>query len=437
MGQTGRKLVSNITWDNTVSQLLGEPETHRVICLPSQRRKKLTVTTTFPIYPPRGGGQSRIYHLYRHLARWWDIDIVSFTGAEEASFEGTIAPGVREIRIPKSKYHESSEQELSKAVNWVPVTDVAMPRLYLLTPEYVEAVRCSAIDADAVVASHPYLVNALLEVVPNTPLWFEAQDVEIDLKTRILGDSPTAIKLLEETRLAEARCWKSAAVIYACSNEDLDRLYQLYGATQGLLLEVPNGVSLEDVPYISLSERQIIKAKLGLPSDKKIALFMGSWHVPNLEAIEYILSFAQKIPEVFFLILGSGGLAFSSRNLPCNVGMVGIVDDETKSIILSISDVALNPMTSGSGTNLKMLDYFAAGIPVISTKFGARGLCCQHDQEFFVSEINDFHHIIRHIFSCPGLENQRIITAAYNLAVNKFDWEKIANKFYSFVSNSL
>lgn len=428
MGQQGHKLVSTITWDNTVSRLLEEPVPHRMVSPALHRRKKITIATTFPIYPPRGGGQSRIYHLYRHLAQWWDIDIVSFTGAEEASFEGTIAPGVREIRIPKSKCHESSEQELSKAVNWVPVTDVAMPRLYLLTPEYVEAVRRSAIDADAVVASHPYLVNALLEVVPNKPLWFEAQDVEIDLKTRILGDSPTAIKLIEETRLAEARCWKSAAVIYACSNEDLDRLYQLYGATQGLLLEVPNGVSLEDVPYISPSDRQTMKIKLGLPN-QKIALFMGSWHGPNLEAIECILSFAQKIPEVFFLILGSGGLAFKDRSSPDNVGMLGVVDDETKSVILSITDVALNPMTSGSGTNLKMLDYFAAGVPVISTEFGARGLGCKHGKQLLIAEIDNFFYTIQNFFDCK-YEKQKTISLAYDLAVNKFDWAKIATKFY-------
>jgi glycosyltransferase involved in cell wall biosynthesis len=436
MGQTGRKLVSTITWGNTVSQLLGEPETHRLICLPSRRRKKLTVATTFPIYPPRGGGQSRIYHLYRHFAQWWDIDIVSFTGAQEAPFEGEIAPRVREIRIPKSKQHEASEQELSKAINWTPVTDVAMPLLHSLTPAYAEAIRRSVVDADVIVASHPYLVDVLLEAAPSKPLWFEAQDVEIDLKTKILGDFLTAIKLLEETRSVEARCWKSAAVTYACSNEDLDRLYQLYGATQGLLLEVPNGVSLEDVPYIPQLERQAMKIRLGLP-DKKIALFMGSWHGPNLEAIEYIFDFAQKLPEVFFLILGSSGLAFNSRNPPGNVGIAGVVDDETKSVILSIADVALNPMTSGSGTNLKMLDYFAAGLPVISTEFGARGLGCKHNRELLIVEIDDFHHSIRQMFSCSSVERQQMITTAYDLATNRFDWEKIAKDFYAAISNNV
>jgi len=29
-------------------------------------------------------------------------------------------------------------------------------------------------------------------------------------------------------------------------------------------------------------------------------------------------------------------------------------------------------MQSGSGTNLKMLDYMAAGVPLLSTPFGAR-----------------------------------------------------------------
>ena len=39
-----------------------------------------------------------------------------------------------------------------------------------------------------------------------------------------------------------------------------------------------------------------------------------------------------------------------------------------------ILDLAINPVTTGSGTNLKMLDYMAAGVPVLSTPHGARGL---------------------------------------------------------------
>ena len=47
----------------------------------------------------------------------------------------------------------------------------------------------------------------------------------------------------------------------------------------------PNGVNLRDVPFVDALERQTAKARLGL-TNKKIALFMGSWHQPNIECNE-------------------------------------------------------------------------------------------------------------------------------------------------------
>ena len=36
--------------------------------------------------------------------------------------------------------------------------------------------------------------------------------------------------------------------------------------------------------------------------------------------------------------------------------------------------MAINPMFGGSGTNIKMFDFMAAGLPTISTEIGARGI---------------------------------------------------------------
>jgi glycosyltransferase involved in cell wall biosynthesis len=74
------------------------------------------------------------------------------------------------------------------------------------------------------------------------------------------------------------------------------------------------------------------------------------------------------------MILGSVGLAFDGEPVPANVQLAGPVSAGFKQDLLSIADLALNPVTSGSGTNLKMLEYFGSGIPVVSSEFGARGL---------------------------------------------------------------
>jgi glycosyltransferase involved in cell wall biosynthesis len=440
MGETARKRVSGITWETTVSRLLeetpdkaqrpngpapdassGNPGRSRT----GRGRRKLTVAATFPVYPPLGGGQSRVFHLYRHLARWWDIDLVTFTGAAEPGLDREIAPGLREIRVPKTGAHESAEQKLSRALNWVPVTDAAMPRLYSLTPAYQKALKTSAARADVLVACHPYLVAALADCGAVRPLWFEAQDVEIDLKTDILGTCPTARKLLEDTRAAESRCWQTASVVYACSRTDLDRLESLYGPADALLLEVPNGVCTQEVPFTSLDDRRALKQKLGL-DNVRTAVFTGSWHGPNLEAVTHLISMSETLPEMNFLVLGSSGNAFENQSLPANMAMAGVVTEQEKNLILSMADVALNPMTSGSGTNLKMLEYFAAGVPVISTPFGARGLACRPGSELHTADIASFPQAVTAFFTQPDKSVQQMVLQARWLAENTYDWAVIA-----------
>jgi glycosyltransferase involved in cell wall biosynthesis/GT2 family glycosyltransferase len=60
--------------------------------------------------------------------------------------------------------------------------------------------------------------------------------------------------------------------------------------------------------------------------------------------------------------------------LPPNVDLLGVIPQEQLYTVLRASDIALNPVMMGSGTNLKLLQYMAAGLPIISTQAGIRGI---------------------------------------------------------------
>ncbi|MEJ7583349.1 MAG: glycosyltransferase [Acidimicrobiales bacterium] len=109
-----------------------------------------------------------------------------------------------------------------------------------------------------------------------------------------------------------------------------------------------------------------------------LAVFFASWHPPNLDAAEVILELADELPEVVMVLAGSHGWAFRSRRLPPNVAVVGVISGESKQTLLRSATVALNPMRKGTGTNLKILEYLAHGVPTISTPFGVRGLAVDH-----------------------------------------------------------
>ena len=55
-------------------------------------------------------------------------------------------------------------------------------------------------------------------------------------------------------------------------------------------------------------------------------------------------------------------------------------------------------MMSGSGTNINMLDYMAAGLPIISTSVGARGLNLKNHSDTIICNISKFPLQIKKIF---------------------------------------
>ena len=127
---------------------------------------------------------------------------------------------------------------------------------------------------------------------------------------------------------------------------------------------VPNCADLSALRLIDLATRQQWQARL--QQHRPVALFLGSWHGPNLEAAHFICrTLAPACPNVVFYLAGSLCEHPDFRQLPPNnVRALGRVSNAELSVLLASVDVALNPMFSGSGSNLKMLDYTASGVPV-------------------------------------------------------------------------
>jgi glycosyltransferase involved in cell wall biosynthesis len=116
--------------------------------------------------------------------------------------------------------------------------------------------------------------------------------------------------------------------------------------------------------------------------------------------------------------------ASNAARSPENVTWLGTIAPEQRLSFYHAADVALNPMFSGSGTNLKMLDYFAAELPVVSTAAGARGLelapndCIVCPAEQFVARIEE---LLSHPAACDQLGAN-----ARKLAVERYAWSLIA-----------
>lgn len=417
MGQNAYKKVKEITWDKVASGILGESFEHRS----NHERKKITVTSTFPIYPPQGGGQSRIYNIYKNMARYYDIEIVSLTHEVNGRFNGVISKGLIENRISKTNKHSEKEWEIESKVG-IPITDVAMPLLIKYTPEYISELERSINESNLVIISHPYMWTAAKPFLNGKEFIYEAHNVEYNMKNKMLPTNNHSKELVDLTFEIEKECCENSKLIMTCSEEDRIELAKLYNVSIDKIIVVPNGVDTSETEFVNVDERIINKKKNGLENEK-IGLFMGSWHGPNLEACEEIFKIAKKCKDTKFLLMGSQCEYFKNRKLPSNVGLLGLVDEESKTSVFSLVDFALNPMISGSGTNLKMFDYMSAGIPIISTEFGTRGI---NDKSLFIiSDIDNMYNKINNF----NLSNYKdMINSASNYVTRFFDWKEIVEK---------
>lgn len=390
MGKKCYEKVKNINW-NTVAQALTGDEVSAYESSSIGCRKKIVLTSTFPIYPPQGGGQARIYNLYKELAKKYEVEVVSFTGMDQPAFSGYIANHFYETRIPKSVKHQEEETNLEMTVG-LPITDIVMPLVSKYTPEYGKALEKAINSADLVVASHPFLIHEIKKYIGDKPFVYEAHNVEYKMKKELLEDKEGSKKLIQLVYDIEKECCEDSKWIMTCSEEDKQTLNEIFGVSKDKMVVAPNGVDTSQTTFTSLKQRMQNKKRKGL-AKQKVGMFMGSWHPPNLEACEKIIEIAEKCPETIFLLVGSQCLYFKERVLPDNVGLMGLVSEKVKNDIFSTVDFALNPMLSGSGTNLKMFDYMAAGIPIITTEFGTRGI--DNKACFMIKEIDEMAEAIR------------------------------------------
>lgn len=404
------------------------------------QRKKVLILSFFPaFYPPRSGGELRLYNIYKNLSKYYNITILSFTypGSGEKYQKYTLSPDLVEIRIPKSKIHDLLHHVFYKYGHIIESSGIVVSIASHFIKNYKNILNKLIEDADIIISTHPYLYKR----VSHKFVIYESYNMEYYLQNKALGSSTIAKILSGYVFHIEKNACLSSDMVFAVSEEDRNDFYRVYNVPLNKIFLAPNGVDLKEIMGSTVSEKDMYKSKLNLNSNKTL-LFIGSAHPPNVDAARIIIEdIAPSMPEFTFLIAGKvSDYFFSNRNevnemkvvrsnIPNNVKILGLVDEETKKTLLKASDAALNPQTYGSGTNLKMLEYLAAGLPIITTPIGARGINIINNTHAIICEVKEFK---TNIFKLVENETfyQKLIKNGKKLAEEMYDWTIIAEKMH-------
>lgn len=266
-----------------------------------------------------------------------------------------------------------------------PALSVSRQELFkqLVGEPQLSAIRTELRARPACVFAHKlHVMHALRQASANLPTTFmDMDDVEHKRVAREIaapphwGSKPMLYGQLPALVLCERSAVKSTAASFVCSKVDRDHL------TRWLRLPrvevVPNVVTMPP------------EGEASQPS--KTILFVGTFtYRPNVEAakrlaFEILPKVSNRVPDARVVLVGA-----RPENVRAEIGdvpgvtLAGFVDD----IAACYRQAALVccPITSGSGTRIKIIEAAAYELPIVSTSIGAEGLDFEEGQEIVLRD---------------------------------------------------
>lgn len=384
------------------------------------RPSVLAVTSQLP-WPLNTGGHLRTFHLIRNLSKHFCVRLIA--GVPDSHQEGVAAleregVNVRPVLLgprwiwreglraagaalrgePYVLYNRHNRKEIRTAIN------VEMQR------EAPDLVYLDHLDSALYFRRHPGVLVALdLHNVYSLLVGREAEQRRglprhyLQREARLLAS-------------AEERAVRLADLVFSVSDSEAAHFREV-GAR--FVEVVPNGVDCA--------------AYEGLPTGRTgppVILYVGamSW-APNANAARFLAT--DVMPRVRAQ-LPLAELWIVGKDPPPDVAALGRqpgvrVTGSVPSMLPYLNDArALAvPLEAGGGTRLKILEAFAAGLPVVSTAVGCEGLRVAADEHLIVRERCDFAKAMLELLVDPAV-GESLAQRARDLVRRTYDWDSVA-----------
>jgi glycosyltransferase involved in cell wall biosynthesis len=246
---------------------------------------------------------------------------------------------------------------------------------------------------------------------------YSSHNVEVDYAAVQPRPAFVRSRVLQRVGKLESRAVHAADLLITCTPADANRMAELYGAPRQVEV-IPNGIDSTLSVSDRLRERERCRASLKFPANEVVLLFVGGRAYHNRQAAHFLRD--ELMPKLgpHMRLLIAGECCRKSHDPDEKIRALGYVEDLRP--FYAAADIGLNPVTAGSGSNIKVIDYLAAGLPVVTTPVGMRGYeALRH--RLYVSGLDGFAAAIAAVEV-----GQRIAATEFN----ELTWTALGQKLY-------
>lgn len=380
----------------------------------------------YPAREPVSGSQQRIHGLTAGRKPADEVDRFAPVPGDDVVGDGAVETFDLDENYREHQYDVGSQPGIRALSRLAPRTvadaqsafeALASARMRVHAPAALDD---SLREADVAVVEHPWQFRYVSRHADDTPVVYSSHNVETEYHA-FLGDDLATRPLLAAVRRAERRAVAAADLVVTTGERDAETYRERFGRA-GPYHVAPNAAAEPSHPSTDAAE--IPSAVSG---DQFTCLFVGTAHRPNRIAAAHLLDAARETPSARFVVVGTVGTVLDASDAPENVHLTGYVPDLAP--FYAGADLALNPITAGSGSNVKVPTYFAAGVPVLSTPFGTRGLPVTDGEHCLVASLDDFPETIRDAAG-GGVDLDAIAERASDLVDARLNWASVSASLF-------
>lgn len=194
-----------------------------------------------------------------------------------------------------------------------------------------------------------------------------------------------------------------ADTIFCCTKRD-KKMYQDLGLKSNKIFVIENGTNIDKT--------------INKQGDGSVIFLGHLFYEPNYQATLNLFAIAGKSQNITFNVVGNYPKELEEKK-PKNVNLLGYI--KNISPILKRASVAIAPIDSGSGSRIKILDYLASGLNVISSTIGASGLESLHDFIRIEDNYDKYPSLIEEMINSAPSKN-------LNSIINKYSYRVLGDK---------